>query len=398
MDMESGFPATGSVATAFSAGARRAIVDRAFLLAVRRRAFFDPELDLRRFLSLEDKIDAIGESMPRDEATEREAESLLDDGDPWMAASAAWAWLETGRVGFDDVCRRVARIAEHRQGPWREALRRVRRSSLTRLFPEDRIPVHESARAMIVDARVWAGGSPGPGADDLAQAEQPWARATYARSLGFAPRLGRDQARALVALIEDPEPPVSRRALWSAALHDPIRAVERARAEIRGGSVDPFHARLVGLLGDRIDVDLLLPLLAIPETRRAAIRALGELGDARMTEPLLRFLDSADGEIRRAALDAYETLAGRIPRHPGSLPCAATARAHWEGVRARAGTAERLLRGRPAPSVRPPAMGSSMEVHWRAALREPSQAPRWLRREVPSGLFEGDSADPSPGE
>src|SRR5512139_2486249 len=84
MDIQSGFPASGSVATAFSAGVRRAIVDRAFLLAVRRRAFFDPELDLRRFLSLEDKIDAIGESMPRDEATEREAESLLDDGDPWM--------------------------------------------------------------------------------------------------------------------------------------------------------------------------------------------------------------------------------------------------------------------------------------------------------------------------
>lgn len=368
------------------------------MLAVRRRAFFDPDLDLRRFLALEDRIDATAEAVPKDAVTERDAESMLEDGDPWVAASAAWAWAETGRVGFETICRRAGRVPEHRQGPWREALRRLPRELLLWIAPEDRIAAHETARALIVDARIWSGAAPGAGASELARAEHPWARATYARALGFARGLDHEAARDLALLLEDEEPPVFRRALWSAAMHDPRRALARARLAIHDGSSDPFYPRVVGLLGEPRDANLLLPLVALPETRRAAIRALGDLGDARMSEPLLRFLDSADGEVRAAALDAYETLAGRVPRHLGCLPCGATARAHWDGVLARSGASERLLRGRPSPPGRRPPMGSSMEAHWRAAVRWPAATPRWLRREVPPGWFDREAGDPLPGE
>ena len=77
-----------------------------------------------------------------------------------------------------------------------------------------------------------------------------------------------------------------------------------------GGLEAGVAARLLGELGDREAVPLLLALLDDPETiaRRDVLLALGRLGDEKATATVARDLFSDSAEVRSAACRASSVL------------------------------------------------------------------------------------------
>lgn len=76
----------------------------------------------------------------------------------------------------------------------------------------------------------------------------------------------------------------------------------------------PLFAPNIDALKKRRDVRALIKLLEThrsPETRLAATHALGEIGDREAVEPLLRALDTTDGELHLAAIVALARIGDR---------------------------------------------------------------------------------------
>ena len=68
---------------------------------------------------------------------------------------------------------------------------------------------------------------------------------------------------------------------------------------------DRYYAvHVLGELGDRRGVDILIPLLGDPEVNYHAAWALGQIRDRRAIGPLMRTLDDRDSLVRVSALDA----------------------------------------------------------------------------------------------
>ncbi len=81
--------------------------------------------------------------------------------------------------------------------------------------------------------------------------------------------------------------------------------------------VGPSAAKALGQLGDPRAIDSLIPQQRPDErvnTRRSAAEALGELGDPRALDPLIRALGDGDSEVRCSAAEALGKLGQRVWR------------------------------------------------------------------------------------
>ncbi len=175
-------------------------------------------------------------------------------------------------------------------------------------------------------------------------------------------RLGPAAVPALAPLVTDPDhdlrkfvvdalgnieaPPVS--ALLRAALEDPEENVAAAAAEYlgrrrdtaavpvllrrlgeRGGWLTFGCLRALGEIGDAAAAPAVSALLGEPGLRKAALEALGRVGDDQAVPHLLEALFSGDRGLRRVAVRAVHRILPRLGRDTGAAALAA-------GVRARA--------------------------------------------------------------
>lgn len=382
-----------------------------FLSIQRRKMLFSPDVGLRGVRGIDARLDAhhdalrVAGSAGIDVAAER-----LEEIEPWHRYAAARIWVEDGAAGPERVVDRVDSADDDALPAWREALRRsppavARRLAATR--------AHLGSRrllAIVTDACGWHGMPLPAPPSALVGSDDSSVRAAVARALG---RIHREVAEpsdeALVdALAHDAEPAVARAALWSLALRDPARALRRCRERLDRGDGEPFWIQTLGLLGERADVERVLPWVAPPATRDSAIRALGHLGSVEVVDLLLGLIASTDRDAAMAAGDALETIIGvlappprrRAPREsdagPGP-PQPDWAAAEWRRLAPAFDTERRWHRGHPLPDSL--ACDPPMEWLWRRAVLSADTGSAWLRREVPDGFFEAAPAhDARPGE
>jgi len=83
-----------------------------------------------------------------------------------------------------------------------------------------------------------------------------------------------------------------------------VAGLMRACIEDRDGSVRSDAARALGDIGDTRSVETLIRALEDSDVRSNAARALGKIGDARSVEPLIRALEDSNESFRSAAAEA----------------------------------------------------------------------------------------------
>jgi HEAT repeat protein len=261
-----------------------------------------------------------------------------------------------------------------------------------RVPPARRTSLPPFALALVVDAQGWDARLEAKLADAAARHGDAAVRAAAARALGPG---GPGHEPLLRALVEDAEPAVRSRALWSWALLAPQAALAHARTLARSG--EPFALRVLGLLGERDDLALISGAAATDAGRPAAFHALGDMGTPEAIESLVRLLALPDEALRRAATFALERAVGTVPRKDADAPATVNeARAHLATL-GETGEA-RLLAGQPRP-WRGEKADEPLAWRWRSAILKAAPGRAWHRREVPDGFFGALPTDVAvPGE
>lgn len=357
--------------------------ETAFLWIQRRVLLFSEDVPLRRMPQHDERIEAQLDALRIGGAASVEAAApLLEEGNPWLVASALWTWLTLGAPAPADAFAKLEGMPEALDPSWREALRWADEPTRDRLFPPEsagRLPPR--ALAIAIEPLTESRRLESTVAQLAARSPSASVRGSLARVLAW-PGTG-DVAHALLPLlVEDEEPGVRRRARWSAALRDPATALDRTR-RARPEQCDAHDVRIVGLLGEPEDASVLARLAEHDPLRPAALLALGDLGSWDAVETLLRVLAVPDPEAQAQATAGLERALGALPAEPTPLD---GARGRWQEVAEELGDAS-ACRGRARPwegeASEEPAWWT-----WRAAIRRPTQATRRWAREVPNGFWD----------
>lgn len=381
-----------------------------FLSVQRRKMLFSAEVGCRGLTAIDGRLEAHRDGVRvAGHDGVAIAKTRLAERDPWQIAAAATVWIADGSPTAADVAERLDGAEESDVAVWREAVRRAPPRVVMDLASTGMADASSRALALAVDAAGWHGFPLPAPPESLVERDDAQVRAATARALGAGGSAPTPRAVGfLEALARDSDRTVSRVGLWSRLLVERDRSLGQVRDLVASGGADAFAIQALGLLGDREDVDRVLPWIAREETRCAAIRALGHLGSVEIVELLLGLLASEDLPAAFAAGDALETLVGPLPPPPrrglprerdaGPLPVDADGAARWWNERAAtfdAGT--RWHRGQPYPG---PLRGEPpMERLWRWTVAGSGDGPAWLRREVPDGFFEAvPTFEARPGE
>jgi hypothetical protein len=224
-----------------------------FLSIQRRKMLFSPEAGLPSLLELDDRIAAHHEGLRIAGPVGVEvAEGRLGDPDPWQHYVAARIWLEEGRPSSDRVLARLVAATEDDLPSWREALRRLSGHLLLSLLPIDSRPLPPPVLPLAADAWGWHGQLPAELARSLTASPLGAVRAAIARAIARDNRL---EAGLLDLLIEDQDPEVARRALWSGVLRAPDTATDLCRKFLARHPGDPFVVQALGFVGELKDMD-----------------------------------------------------------------------------------------------------------------------------------------------
>lgn len=369
-------------------------------LRVQRRALpFSPDAKIRHLARVEARIGAHKEALGV-EARASSARALRRMGhvertsrDPFQWAAAVEVVLERGAGSEASLWARLVELAPDLVDGFSEALRRVDGEALERAL-EERGAFAEAPRvlAAVADALAFRRGFAPD--EELPGIELAEVRRARARGLGAGAEADPGALRrALDSLLDDDDATVRRAALWSLMLCDRLRAAEVARGRID----DPFAVRALGLAGEPADVERVAGALTPPLTRRAALCALGDLGNPD-AGTLLRDLAARAEPWSGLAARALAKIAG--PVDGGEDDCLATTMRAQVAKLNGLPRDTRILRGRPLDRV---GAESSLEALWTAAVTfdgaKEHPVLSVLRREVPSGIFAGeDLEDASPGD
>ena len=210
-------------------------------------------------------------------------------------------------------------------------------------------------------------------------------------------------------LVADPDPSVRNAALWSVALMNPNSVAKWCRERAADGRIEPFHVRVLGLLGDPQDLDILRAFAESDhELRRAGVWAMGDLGAPAALSHLRTWISDADPDFAEAVLDSLVVMLDETPPGAGDEdepPDAEEAvddqeseKEWWNRTQNAASLGSRLLGGNPWPWAGDPTE-EPMAHLWRSLLFEPRSELDWLRRQIPDGWLSGLSTDEAiPGE
>ena len=362
--------------------------ETAFLWIQRRRMLFSPDAPRRALARLDDRLAAHRDGLRLGGATTaRLAEEQLAEGDAWLMAAAALAWLECAEPAPQAVRDRTRELDAALVPAWREALRQLPAAAFERLAPSaEALPADAVWAELVVDARGWRGKLDARLSAAAVRSEHPGVRRAVARHSRERELLG--------ALLQDADGSVRERALWSFALADPGAAVKLARSLLSETPPVTVALRVLGCFGEAADGDRLAPLLGREPVEVAVIEALRDLAVVRHAKALLSVMEGKDEDAAAVAREAFESLLGPIPapddEHP--LPAGMSAAdVHWQQVGARADANARRLRGTPFAWAGP-AEHEPQERLWRRALSKSSAEDAELRREVPDGIFDGAPA------
>jgi HEAT repeat protein len=368
--------------------------EHAFLSLQRRKLLFSLDVPERRLALHDERIEAHWDALEVNRPDSgRIAAELLEAEDPWLLASATRAWLVFAEPAPAALLERWKELPPALAPAWREALRGLPGDALDARVPRaQRASLPAQPLALVVDALAWGGRLDGTLAAAAARHADPAVRAAAARALGPA---GPEHEALLRPLLEDAEPAVRWRALWSMALLAPHSALATARPLARRGV--PFPVRVLGLLGERDDHELIAASAATDEGRPAAFHAFADLGTPEAIESLVRLLALPDEALCRETTLALERAVGAIARKDADAPATvAEARIHLATL---PDTGEaRLLAGLPRPWQGDKA-DEPLAWRWRSAIMKTGPGRAWHRNEVPDGFFDALPTDVArPGE
>jgi len=393
----------------------------AFLAVQRRYLLFAPDVPLDGLREHDKRIAAHRDGLLIGGPAGAElARGRLEEFDPWDVYAAAATWLETGAPAPEEILELMTTASSGNLAAWREALRRLPEQDLVRLLPptatEEAAP---EVTAALVFARSWHGSQDPAALPPLVRSECAELRRTVARVLGWGVADRAAASDMLEKLVDDPELPVARAALWSAVLLGSGEAVDHCRDLVRDGQADPFQVQTLGLLGEPRDCALVRPFLEKEDAAAAAARALGRLGSDQAVPWLIDLLAAAKDETTaRAAVEGLEILLGELPAAPEEetegaegdaagnaeedfrrdLPDPGFLASWWAEAADGFSAGVPLLRGhaRVWPFA---AEDEPMESLWLTALRGGDPRWDWLKREIPDGFFTaGEAPEALPGE
>jgi len=360
----------------------------AYLSIQWRKLIFSPELPLRRLRAHTERIEAHRDGLRvGGAASVRIAQALLEGEDPWLGFAAAWTWIEQGQPETAALQQRMKSLPPEWRGAWKAAFRKLSASAVQQIYPlTDFETLPPPVLEIACDAWGW---------------HQLLSQATLQKVAAWPiPEVRRAVARhaihadLILRLLQDEDLLVRRMALWSLALQNSHAALERSRQMAATADPDPFGLRVLGLLGDRSDGTLLLPMLKHKTLGPVALLALRDLACPEFGEALLDLMEGDDEDSAVVAKDIFESLVGRpaAPLAPGTSP----ARQHWQQCRTK--LSQRSLHGRAFPWAGA-ATEEPMEWVWRRSIIGSTPELAWLRREVPDGFFTGLGAlEAIPGE
>lgn len=412
---------TGATATPASGGAFKGppledvllehLEELAFLGVQRRKLLFAHDVPLFDFKTHDERIAAHWDGLVigREVAVEL-ARTRLTESDPWDVFAAARVWIELGKPGSDELFEAIDTAKDEAPLGWRAALRDCEASTLAELAESALASSSSAVQATFTYALGWHGLIPATRIGSLAASQDAAVRRNLARALGWSAAEDGAARRLSASLVTDPDPEVRAAALWGVALMNPGGAVKWCRDRGAEGSCDPFHIRLLGLLGGVEDLGLLRAFAEGSHDRRTAgVFALADLGNADALSSLRAWLGGSDSELAEAALEALRVILDETPPGASEEPAPSGAgeveteegesEEKWwaqKGEKLRSGT--RMLRGVVLPWSGDPAR-EPMAFLWRSILNDPGAEPTWLRREVPDGWFSGLPTDEAvPGE
>jgi uncharacterized protein (TIGR02270 family) len=383
----------------------------AFLAIQRRKLLFAHDVPLFDFKPHDERIAAHWDGLVvGGEAAVELSRTRLRESDPWDVFAAARVWIDLGRPDPEAVFEAIDEAKEEAPLGWRAALRECDASTLSELAEPAMASSSTAVEAAFTYALGWHGLLPGSRTPALAASPDTAVRRSLARALGWGGLETGTAQRIAASLVTDPDPEVRAAALWSVALMSPDGAGKWCRDRAADGGCDPFHVRLLGLLGGPQDLELIQAFAESDhELRVAGIFALGDLGNAGALSALRSWLGSPDPDLAAAALRCIRVVLDEVP--PGASEEGAetpesgdgsedqeSEEEWWARMTERCESANRMLRGFDFPWSGDPAR-QPMAFLWRSILHEPGGEPAWLRREVPDGWFSGLPLDEAvPGE
>jgi uncharacterized protein (TIGR02270 family) len=383
----------------------------AFLAIQRRKLLFVHDVPLFDFSAHDERIAAHWDGLVIGGGTAVElARDRLAEPDPWDVYAAARVWIELGRPGTEELFEAIDSAEEEAPLGWRAALRECDSATLADLAEPALGSSSTSVQAAFTYALGWHGLLPTDRASSLVASQDTAVRRSLARALGWGVIEAGIAQRLSGSLVADPDPEVRAAALWSVALMNPGGAVQWCRDRAAEGRGEPFHMRLLGLLGELQDLELLRAFAESDhELRAAGAFAMGDLGDVGALRPLRSWLGDPDSEFAEATLHAIEVMVDETPpgasdeepeppEGEGESEDQESEEEWWARVTDRFTPGTRMLRGVTLPWSGDPAE-QPMAFLWRSILAESNGEPAWLRREVPDGWFSGLSTDEAiPGE
>lgn len=339
-------------------------------------------------------------------ASVRIAQSRFDHAEPWQRVAAFQTWLDAGTADAKDVIRHLSGGSDDALDGWREAFRRASSDRVRELVPLDLALDSPRTAPIAIDAWGWHRMLPRSIAASMVHSEYSGIRAAVARAVGCDDRLDR---RVLGPLLDDSDPAVAARALWSHVVRGIEDGLPDCRRFLARHPDDPFLIQTLGLVGDSGDVGRMIELVGEPRARSAAIRAIGHLGSVDSVDFLLRLLDSGSDATARAASEAFEAIVGPIPRPRASERPVPIEREPapldpewasnvWSEKRKRANPGAAWWSGWPRTLIRDSARESMVRL-WRFAVTGEFDAATALRAEVFDGFYAAEPAwELLPGE
>jgi hypothetical protein len=367
-----------------------------FLSVTRRKLRFAPDATGRQYAHHLSRMEAHWDGLVVAGGFGAElATARLQEGDGFDTAVAVAAWIGLASPDPEQVALRLVEAADEQRPGWREGLRSCAAERIATLLPV-KLPsdLDADTLAVCVDAWGWHGLLDADAAAALCAHPAAGVRAGVARHLA---RVAGGAAWAERAL-DDAEPSVVRRALYSLASSDAERALAHGRRTL-ASEPEGFAIQLVGLLGDATDVDRIAALLEQPALRTPALCALADLGDPAAIPHLIAAFDDPDPSVAERARASVDRIVGEMPdfetrtdETDDDESAADLAARAWSEIETRFPVGERFLRGAPFP---PPALGdeNTMEARWLATWIASRMGGGPLPREVPDGFWNGEPTE-----
>ena len=223
----------------------------AFLNVQRRYLIFAPHVPLTGLKDHDGRVAAHWDGLVVGGAASVDlARKRLESFDPWDVYAAVRTWLELGSPTTEEILEQMTAAGSENLAAWREALRRLPAGVVEKLLPTGATEETEAeVKAALVFARSWHNIQNKSALRALVDDDCLELRRTLARVLAWGVVDTETASGLLQKLVDDPEPPVARAALWSAVVLGNGEAEDHCRDLVRADGAFSSYRAGPGLSG-----------------------------------------------------------------------------------------------------------------------------------------------------